>query len=203
MKKPSKIVCVGLNYKDHARELGMKLPKEPVIFIKPPSSIIGNGGYIIYPKGVKRLDYEAELAFVIKRKAKNIPIGKAAKYILGYTCFNDVTARDLQKRDIQWTRAKSFDTFAPMGPRIVADIDPMRLGIRLYKNGALKQASNTRNLIFSPYRLLSFISGIMLLLPGDIISTGTPKGVGPMNAGDVVEVVIDGIGTLQNKVRMG
>jgi len=203
MKKPSKIVCVGLNYKDHARELGMKLPKEPVIFIKPPSSIIGNGDYIIYPKGVKRLDYEAELAFVVKRKAKNIPIGKAAKYILGYTCFNDVTARDLQKRDIQWTRAKSFDTFAPMGPRIVADIDPMRLGIRLYKNGALKQASNTRNLIFSPYRLLSFISGIMLLLPGDIISTGTPKGVGPMNAGDVVEVVIDGIGTLQNKVRMG
>jgi len=198
---PSKIVCVGLNYKDHARELGMKLPGEPVIFIKPPSCVIGNDDYIIYPKGVKRLDYEAELALVVKRKARNVSEKDACKYISGYTCFNDVTARDLQKRDIQWTRAKSFDTFAPIGPRVVGNIDPLRLDIRLYKNGILRQASNTRNLIFSPYKLLSFISHIMSLLPGDVITTGTPSGVGSMDDGDTVEVVIDGIGVLRNKVR--
>jgi len=198
---PSKIIAVGLNYKDHAKELGMRLPKEPVIFLKPPTSIIGNGDYIIYPKLVKRLDYEAELAFVVKRRAKDIKEKEAYKYILGYTCFNDVTARDLQRIDIQWTRSKSFDTFAPIGPFIETDINPSGLGIRLYKNGVLKQSSNTDNLIFSPYELLSFISRTMLLLAGDVISTGTPKGVGPMKAGDTVEVVIDGIGSLKNRVK--
>jgi 2-keto-4-pentenoate hydratase/2-oxohepta-3-ene-1,7-dioic acid hydratase in catechol pathway len=197
---PSKIVCVGLNYKEHAKELGMRLPKEPIIFLKPPTSLIGDSDSIVYPKGVRRLDYEAELAFVIKKHAKNVKENRADRYIAGYACFNDVNARDLQRRDIQWTRAKSFDTFSPVGPRITKDINPFGVGIRLYKNGVLKQASNTRDQIFSPYRLLNFISHIMLLMPGDIIATGTPKGVGPMHVGDVVEVVIDGIGTLRNKV---
>jgi len=199
--KPSKIICVGLNYKDHAGELGMRLPKEPIIFLKPPTSIIGHNDQITYPAGVKRLDYEAELAFVVGRKVKAASPKEAERCIAGYTCFNDVTARDLQRRDIQWTRAKSFDTFAPAGPRIVKGIDPSRLGVRLYKNGVLKQASNTKNLIFSPFKLLSFISGIMTLLPGDIVATGTPAGVGPMNRGDVVEVAIDGIGVLRNRVK--
>jgi len=200
LRKPSKIICVGLNYRDHAKELGMKPPAEPVIFLKAPSSVVGHGDSIIYPKDIGRLDYEAELAFVIKKQAKRVKEKQAHKYILGYTCFNDVTARDLQKRDIQWTRAKSFDTFSPVGPHIETDIDPLGIGIRLYKNGILKQSSNTNNLLFSPHRLLSFISYIMRLLPGDIIATGTPKGVGSMQAGDVVEVVIDGIGSLRNKV---
>lgn len=200
LRKPSKIICVGLNYKDHAKELGMKPPAEPVIFLKPPSSVVGHGDSIIYPKDIGRLDYEAELALVVKKRAKGVKEKQAHKYILGYTCFNDVTARDLQKRDIQWTRAKSFDTFSPVGPHIETDIDPLGIGIRLYKNGILKQSSNTNNLLFSPHRLLSFISSIMCLLPGDIIATGTPKGVGSMQTGDVVEVVIDGIGSLRNKV---
>jgi len=198
---PSKIIAVGLNYRDHAKELGMKLPKEPIIFMKPPSSIVGHKDAILYPNGVKRLDYEAELAFVIKKKAKNIAQDNAHDYILGYTCFNDVTARDLQKRDVQWTRAKSFDTFCPVGPFIETDIDPSNVGVRLYKNGILRQASNTKDIIFSPHKLLSFISRIMLLLPGDIIATGTPKGVGPMRVGDAVEVAIDGIGSLRNRVK--
>jgi len=201
LKKPSKIICVGLNYKDHARELGMKISAEPIIFLKAPSSVVGHGDSIIYPKGIGRLDYEAELAFVVKKRAKGVKEKQAHKYILGYTCFNDVTARDLQKRDIQWTRAKSFDTFSPVGPHIETDIDPLGIGIRLYKNGLLKQSSNTNNLLFSPCRLLSFISYVMHLLPGDIIATGTPKGVGSMQVGDVVEVVIDGIGSLRNKVE--
>lgn len=197
---PSKIVAVGLNYKDHARELNMPVPKEPVIFIKPATAIIGHEAFIFYPNCVSRLDYEAELAVVICKKAKNVRKRYATEHILGYTCFNDVTARDLQKIDIQWTWSKSFDTFAPIGPFIETDLNPMNLGIRLYKNGMLKQCSNTKNLIFSPFELVSFISGIMTLLPGDVIATGTPVGVGPMNPGDTVEVAIDGIGSLRNKV---
>lgn len=198
--RPKKIILAGLNYKDHAKELGMKLPLEPAIFLKPATSIIGPNENIVYPPGVRRLDYEAELALVIKRKCKFVKEKDAPNYILGYTCLNDVTARDLQKKDVQWTRAKSFDTFCPLGPFIETELDPSNLEIKLYLNGKIKQSSNTRNLIFRPAKLVSFISGIMTLLPGDIIATGTPPGVGPMKAGDAVKVEIEGIGSLTNKV---
>ena len=199
--KPSKIVCVGTNYADHAKELGMKAPaEEPLIFMKPPSSIIYDGEDIIYPRGVTRLDFEAELAIVIKEKCRHIDEAAASGYILGYTCLNDVTARDLQSRDSQWTRYKSFDTFCPIGPWIETGIDPARVKVESYLNGGLKQSSDTGNLIFPAAKLVSFISGIMTLLPGDIISTGTPYGVGPMSPGDEIEVRIEGIGSLKNRI---
>ncbi|MCM8787501.1 MAG: fumarylacetoacetate hydrolase family protein [Candidatus Omnitrophica bacterium] len=198
---PSKIVLVGLNYKDHAKELNMPLPKEPIIFLKPPTSLIAHQENIIYPKGIKRLDYEAELAIVIKKKAKNVSVKEAKDYILGYTCLNDITARDLQKKDGQWTRAKSFDTFCPLGPCIVTDINPMNLKIQTFVNGVLKQDSSTSNIIFSPFYLVSFISKIMTLLPQDIISTGTPSFVGSLKRNDTVEVVIEKIGVLKNYVK--
>jgi 2-keto-4-pentenoate hydratase/2-oxohepta-3-ene-1,7-dioic acid hydratase in catechol pathway len=198
--QPSKVILVGLNYRDHARELGMKIPGEPIIFLKPPTTVIGHSDKIIYPQGVTRLDYEAELALVIKKQAKNIPPEKAGRYILGYTCLNDVTARDLQKIDGQWTRSKSFDTFCPIGPWIETDYDPSSSRITLSLNKVLKQDSSTRNFIFPVEKLVSFISGIMTLYPGDVISTGTPPGVGPMKPGDKVEVGIEGIGTLINTV---
>ena len=197
---PSKIVLTGLNYTGHAKELKMRLPKAPIIFLKPPTTLVGHNDRIIYPKGVKHLDYEAELAVVIKKECKNISQKDAAKYILGYTCLNDVTARDLQAKDIQWGRAKSFDTFCPVGPWVETDASPNNLSIKLYLNGKLKQSSSTKQFIFSVNYLVSFISGIMTLLPGDIISTGTPSGVGPMKKGDSVEVVIEGVGSLRNKV---
>ena len=199
--RPSKIVLVGLNYKDHAKELGMKIPKEPIIFLKPPTAIIAHKQSIIYPKEVKQLDYEAELALVIKRKARNLAPDEVSKYILGYTCFNDVTARDLQRRDVQWTRAKSFDTFAPCGPWLETSLNPDNLRIASYLNGKLRQNSSTKNFIFSVYELVSFISKIMTLFAGDIISTGTPSGIGPMKVGDSIEVEIEGIGKLRNTVR--
>ena len=199
--RPSKIVLVGLNYKDHAKELGMKIPKEPIIFLKPPTAIIAHKQSIIYPKEVKHLDYEAELALVIKRKVRNLAPDEVSKYILGYTCFNDVTARDLQRRDVQWTRAKSFDTFAPCGPWLETSLNPDNLRIASYLNGKLRQNSSTKNFIFSVYELVSFISKIMTLFAGDIISTGTPSGIGPMKVGDSIEVEIEGIGKLRNTVR--
>lgn len=198
---PSKIVLVGLNYKDHAVELAMDIPREPVIFLKPATALCGHNGIIVYPAGVKRLDYEAELAFVIKREARNISAKDAEKYILGYTCLNDVTARDIQKKDGQWTRAKSFDSFCPVGPWIQTAFDPSGVRVRLYLNGVLKQDSTTADFIFGVPRLLSFISMAMTLLPGDIVSTGTPAGVGPMKKGDVVEVEVEGIGRLKNMVE--
>ncbi|RKY37615.1 MAG: hypothetical protein DRP72_03035 [Candidatus Omnitrophota bacterium] len=198
--QPTKIILVGLNYRDHAKELKMKIPKEPIIFLKPLSLLIGNEADIIYPSGVKRLDYEAELAFVIKKAGKNIPLHKARDYILGYTCLNDVTARDIQQRDIQWTRAKSFDTFCPLGPWVETDLDPSNLKISSYLNGKLKQNSSTANLIFSPFYLLSFISKIMTLREGDVVSTGTPPKVGPMKVGDIIEIKIEDIGSLKNYV---
>ncbi|MCF7879095.1 MAG: fumarylacetoacetate hydrolase family protein [Candidatus Omnitrophica bacterium] len=197
---PEKIILVGLNYKDHAKEMKMEIPAEPIIFLKPTSALIKNGDKIIYPEGIKRLDYEAELAVVIKKQAKNIPVEAAKDYILGYTCLNDITARDLQKKDGQWTRAKSFDSFCPVGPHIETDLDPHAINIQSYLNGELKQDSNTSNFIFSVDFLISFISKIMTLKPADIISTGTPAGIGPMQKGDQVEVVIEGIGTLKNRV---
>lgn len=197
---PTKIVCVGLNYSDHAKELNQKIPDEPVIFIKPTSSLLATGENIAYPAQSKRVDYEAELALVIGRRTKNIKAAKAKDHILGYTCFNDVTARDLQEIDGQWTRAKSFDTFSPVGPYIVTDIDPMSLNIKAKLNGQVKQDSNTKNMIFDVYKLVEFISGIMTLETGDIIATGTPPGVGPMKKGDVIEIELEKIGTLKNKV---
>lgn len=197
---PTKIVLVGLNYRDHAREMGMKTPKEPVIFLKPPTSLVAHGEPIVYPAGVSRLDYEAELALVIRRKAKGISAGEAGRFILGYTCLNDVTARDLQEKDGQWTRSKSFDTFCPLGPWLETELDPSNLRISTRVNGRVHQDSRTSNFIFPVPQLVSFISGIMTLLPGDVISTGTPPGVGAMKPSDIVEVEVEGVGILANRV---
>jgi 2-keto-4-pentenoate hydratase/2-oxohepta-3-ene-1,7-dioic acid hydratase in catechol pathway len=199
--KPSKVVCVGLNYHCHAKELCMNTPHHPIIFIKPPTTIIGPTENIIYPKISKRVDYEGELGIVIKKKGKSIPKTKAMDYIEGFTCVNDVTARDLQELDGQWTRAKSFDTFCPIGPKIVKDINPNHVKIQTFLNDKIKQDSNTKEFIFPVEYIVSFISQVMTLLPGDIISTGTPKGIGPMKKGDKVEVKIEGIGSLINYIK--
>jgi 2-keto-4-pentenoate hydratase/2-oxohepta-3-ene-1,7-dioic acid hydratase in catechol pathway len=197
---PSKIVCVGLNYTDHAIELGMDIPDEPIIFLKPPTCLIGPGEDIVYPSSSQRVDYEAELGIVIGKTAKNVSKNEAGNYILGYTCVNDVTARDLQRKDGQWTRAKSFDTFAPIGPWVETDLDPNDVNIKLYLNDVVKQESRTSGFIFRVSELISFISNIMTLLPGDVITTGTPSGVGAMQRGDMVTVEIEGVGKLQNQV---
>ncbi len=198
---PSKIVAVGLNYRDHAEELGVKVPDEPLIFLKPPSAVVGPEDNIVLPKGVGRVDYEAELAVVIGKPARKVPVSKAREFILGYTCFNDVTARDLQKKDGQWTRAKSFDTFAPLGPWIETDLDPSDVSVKAYLNGEVVQNSSTRNMVFSVYELVSFVSHIMSLNPGDVIATGTPPGIGPLSPGDVIEVEVEGVGRLVNFVK--
>jgi len=198
--QPSKIVCVGLNYTEHARELKMELPSEPILFLKPPSAVLAPGKEIVYPPSSQQVDYEGELAAVIGKRCKGVSESEAERYILGYTCFNDVTARDLQRRDGQWTRAKSFDTFAPFGPWITR-IDPADAGIQTRVNGIVKQRSNTSDLIFSVPKLVEFISGVMTLEPGDVIATGTPPGVGPVSRGDRVEVEIEGIGVLENSVK--
>ncbi|HNT42933.1 MAG TPA: fumarylacetoacetate hydrolase family protein [Syntrophorhabdaceae bacterium] len=197
---PSKVVAVGLNYRDHARELKMDLPDYPLIFMKPSTSVVGDGDPIVFPAQTQELHYEGELGIVIGKRARNVPVGEARDFIAGYTCANDVTARDLQRMDGQWTRAKSFDTFCPLGPRIVRDIDPTSLEIVTRVNGGVKQRSTTANMVFDVYDLVSFISGIMTLLPGDVIITGTPPGVGSLLPGDTVEVEIEGIGTLTNTV---
>ena len=198
--EPSKIILVGLNYKEHAKELGMRIPSQPLFFLKPPGSLLAPGGCIIYPSSVRRLDYEAELALVIKKKAKNVSPSSAWRYILGYTCLNDITARDIQKREVQWTHAKSFDTFCPLGPWLVTNLDTSDLAIRLYRNGRIRQCSSTADFIFTPQEIVSFVSSVMTLLPGDVISTGTPAGVGRLKVGDKVEVEIEGIGRLTNFV---
>ncbi|WP_407355865.1 fumarylacetoacetate hydrolase family protein [Methanolobus sp. WCC5] len=199
---PSKIVCVGLNYHDHAKELGLNVPEEPILFIKPPSALIGQNGKILYPRSSNRVDFEAELAVIIGKKCKNIVYDRAYDVIAGFTCFNDVTARDLQQKDGQWTRAKSFDTFAPLGPFITPaeDFNPEDAAIRSRVNGELRQDSNISNLIFDVPYLIEFISGVMTLEVGDVIATGTPPGVGELHTGDVVEIEIEGIGTLINEV---
>ena len=197
---PSKVVCVGLNYQDHARELNMELPSEPIIFLKPPTTVIGHEEDILYPPQSKKVDYEAELAVVIGKKARFVGENDALDYVAGYTILNDVTARDLQEKDGQWTRAKSFDTFCPLGPWIETELDNSNQEICLKVNGEIKQESNTGNMIFPPEILVSFISHIMTLNPGDVIATGTPPGVGPLEVGDVVEINVEGIGTLKNSV---
>jgi 2-keto-4-pentenoate hydratase/2-oxohepta-3-ene-1,7-dioic acid hydratase in catechol pathway len=198
---PSKIVAVGLNYRDHAQELGFPIPEEPIIFLKPPTTIIGPGDAIRYPSMSSRVDYEAELGIVIRERASAITPAEAAGRILGFTCANDVTARDLQKKDGQWTRAKSFDTFCPIGPWIETDLDPGDLLVESYLNGERKQSSRTSNFIFTVPRLVSFISNVMTLDAGDLIITGTPAGIGPMQTGDEIEVRVEGIGSLKNRVQ--
>lgn len=199
--QPSKIICVGLNYIDHAKELGLPVPENPIIFLKPPSALLVHLGNIIYPDTVKQVDYEAELAVVINKRCRNVRAENADDVIMGYTCFNDVTARDLQKKDIQWTRAKSFDTFAPLGPYIIEPaLDSNDLDIKTRVNGELRQNSNTSNFIFNIPKIIEFISGIMTLEEGDVISTGTPPGVGELSVGDEVEVEIENIGILKNQV---
>jgi 2-keto-4-pentenoate hydratase/2-oxohepta-3-ene-1,7-dioic acid hydratase in catechol pathway len=197
---PSKVVAVGLNYRDHAHEMGLAIPEEPVIFLKPATTIIGPGESIICPPASSRVDYEAELGVVVKDRTRNIRPQEAPDHILGYTCANDVTARDLQKKDGQWTRAKSFDTFCPVGPWVETDLDTGDLLIQSYLNGERRQSSRTSQLIFKVNELVSFISGIMTLEQGDLIITGTPAGIGPMQPGDEIEVRIEGIGSLKNRV---
>ena len=198
--EPTKIVAVGLNYKDHAEELGMPLPEEPLIFLKPPSSVTGNNDPIILPAMSSRVEYEAELAVVIGKRASRISPSEAYGHILGYTCLNDVTARDLQKKDIQFTRSKSFDTFCPLGPVIETELDPSSVRVCSYLNGQKRQDSDTSNLIHKVPELVSFISNVMTLEPGDVIATGTPFGVGLLRPGDEITIEIDGIGRLTNPV---
>jgi len=202
--QPTKIVCVGLNYKGHAKEMNMDLPSEPLIFLKAISALSGNGKPILYPKMSKQVDYEAELAIVIKKRCRCIAPGQVKKHVAGFTCLNDVTARDLQKKDGQWTRAKSFNTFCPVGPRLVSwnEVkDPNNLKIQAILNDKIVQDSNTSDFIFKVEEVVSFISQIMTLMPGDIISTGTPAGIGPMQKGDKIEIKIEGIGILVNYVK--
>ena len=197
--RPSKVVCVGLNYAEHAKELKMRLPDDPILLLKPPSAVLGPEERIVIPKSSQQVDYEGELGVVIGKRCKDISAEDLSKYVLGYTCFNDVTARDLQKKDGQWTRAKSFDTFAPVGPWI-ASIDPSDVDIRTRVNGIVRQESNTSDLIFGVPRLVEFINHVMTLEAGDVIATGTPPGVGQLKNGDVVEIEIEGIGSLRNFV---
>jgi len=198
--EPSKVVGIGLNYRDHAAEVGLELPEDPMLFLMPDTAVIGPGRTIRLPEMSQWVDYEGELAIVIGRPAFRIERAAAADYIFGYTCFNDVTARDLQIKDVQFTRSKGFDTFAPLGPWIVTDIDPCSLDIETYVNGERKQCSNTRQLLFDPFQLVHFVSWVMTLYPGDVIASGTPAGIGPLQAGDRVEIRIQGIGSLTNEV---
>ena len=197
---PSKVVCVGKNYADHAKELGGEVPAEPVIFIKPNTTVVGENDPIVLPPQSGNVHHEVELAVVISHLCKNVSVERAHEVILGYTIANDVTARDLQNTDGQWTRAKSFDTFCPLGPWIETEIDPSNLELTCEVNGEVRQAGNTKDLVRSAHEMVAWISNVMTLLPGDVILTGTPAGVGPINAGDIVEVTISGIGTLSNPV---
>ncbi len=197
---PTKIVAIGLNYRDHAAELGMDVPEEPLIFLKPPSSVIGPGDEIVLPEMSSQVEHEAELGVVIGKRAKKVSRENALSHVLGYTCVNDVTARDLQKKDVQFTRSKSFDTFCPLGPWIATDVDPSDLEVSCRVNGEKRQSSRTSQLVHDVAELVSFISRIMTLNPGDVISTGTPFGVGLLAPGDEVVVSVEGIGELINKV---
>ena len=200
---PGKIVAVGLNYKDHAAEQGKPLPAEPLIFLKPSTAVIGPGDAIRLPPGAGRVDHEAEAGIVIGRRATRVPASEASRYVLGVTCVNDVTARDIQRRENQYTRPKGFDTFAPVGPCVAIGLDWSDLAVEGWVNGERRQSSSTRQLIFPVPELVAFISAVMTLLPGDIISTGTPSGIGPLAAGDVVTIRVAGVGDLVNPVTAG
>ena len=197
---PSKIVAVGLNYRDHALEMNMPIPEEPRIFLKPISAVIGPDDPIVLPPQSTRVEHEAELAVVLKKHCRNVPAERVRDYILGYTCLNDVTARDIQARDRGPTRAKAFDTFCPLGPCIATDIEPNAVTVEAFVNGAVRQSGSTKDLIFAVEDLVARVAEIMTLLPGDVIATGTPAGVGPLSPGDRVEIRIDGVGALKNPV---
>lgn len=201
LKPPSKIIAVGLNYRSHARELGMDVPSEPILFLKPPSAVIANGEEIILPPQSSRVDYEAELAVVIGRETRDVDATDAAVCVSGYTCANDVTARDLQEKDGQWTRSKSFDCFCPLGPWVETGAPEPEALVELELNGELRQSATVSDMVFSPLELVAFISQVMTLFPGDVIMTGTPPGVGELNSGDEVIVRIVGVGELKNTVK--
>jgi len=198
---PSKIVCVGQNYREHIKELGAPVPQEPLVFLKPPSCLIADGEKIVFPPGASRVDYEGELAIVIKEDMSHVAEDQVFKYVLGYSCFNDVTERALASKDpFLLTLSKSFDTFGCFGPFIATDADPDNLELKTYLNGSIVQQDNTKNCVFSAAKILSFISRHITLIPGDVVITGTPKGISPMKIGDVVEVEIEGIGKLSNQM---
>ena len=198
---PSKVVAVGKNYAEHVREMGAELPAEPVLFLKPSTSVTGPGDRIAYPvKLTDRVDYEGELAVIIGRLCRDVPKERAYDVVFGYTCANDVTARDLQLKDGQWTRAKGFDTFCPLGPWMETATDPSDLGITTTVNGEVRQHARTRELLWDVPSLIEYVSAVMTLLPGDVLLTGTPEGVGPLTDGDEVSVTVESIGTLTNKV---
>jgi 2-keto-4-pentenoate hydratase/2-oxohepta-3-ene-1,7-dioic acid hydratase in catechol pathway len=198
---PSKIVAIGLNYKDHAAEQKKPLPAEPMIFLKPSTAVIGPGDPIKLPAGVGRIDYESEVGVVIGKRATRVSRERALEHVLGYTCANDVTARDLQNKGYQYSHVKGFDTFAAIGPAIAIGLDPTAIAVQGWQNGQLKQNSTTAQLIFTVADLIAYVSNIMTLLPGDIISTGTPSGIGPLAAGDVFTVKVAGVGELTNPVE--
>ena len=197
---PTKIVCVGRNYADHAKELGNEVPAAPLLFLKPPSAIIGDGEAIVLPEASSRVEFEAEIGVVIARRLQGATAEEAEKNIGGFVCLNDVTARDLQKSDGQWTRAKGFDTFCPVGPAVVSGLDWRKLTVVARVNGQERQRGESSDMVFSIPVLLAYISGIMTLEPGDLVATGTPAGVGPLAHGDVVEVEVSGVGVLRNPV---
>lgn len=200
---PTKIVCVGRNYAAHARELGNEPPSEPIIFLKPHSSLLAHKDTILYPPITRHVSYEGELGVVIGKRARRVKAAEAEDYVFGYTCVNDVTARDLQKNDPMWTRAKGFDTFCPIGPWIVAkeDVEFDRIRVRTYVNGELKQDAPVSDMIFGVGRIIEFVSEFMTLESGDVIATGTPPGVGPMEPGSEVQVLVEGVGTLENRLE--
>lgn len=199
---PSKVVAIGLNYKDHAAEMNKPLPSEPLMFMKPSTAVIGPGDAIRIPPDVGEIHYEAELGVVMGTRASRVSADNAMEHVLGLTCLVDVTARELQRKEIQYTRAKGFDTFAPIGPCIAVGLDPSQLDVEGWLNGEKKQASNTRQLIFTVPQIVAFVSSVMTLLPGDVIATGTPSGVGPLKGGDTFTVKIPGIGELRNTVTV-
>ncbi len=198
--EPTKIICVGFNYRDHAAELKAEIPKEPLLFLKPPSAVLAHQAPIPYPRHTRQLEYEGELAVIVGRRARDVPRDRALDVVWGYTIFNDVTARDVQQVEKQWVRAKAFDGSAPLGPWIVSPLDPRALDLTVRVNGAVRQAGNTRDMIFDVPALIEAISAIMTLERGDVIATGTPRGVGRLAVGDVVEIEIAGIGVLRNTV---
>ncbi|MER3455579.1 MAG: 2-hydroxyhepta-2,4-diene-1,7-dioate isomerase [candidate division GAL15 bacterium] len=200
---PTKIICVGFNYRDHAQELQVEIPKEPLFFLKPPSALVAPGEPIVYPAHTWRLDYEGELAVVIGQRCRHVGPEEAREVILGYSVLNDITARDVQKGERQWVRAKAFDGSAPYGPWVETELDPTDVRLVTRVNGEVRQDSSTRNMIFDVFELVAEASRYMTLEPGDVIATGTPPGVGPVQPGDVVEITVEGVGTLVNPVVAG
>jgi 2-keto-4-pentenoate hydratase/2-oxohepta-3-ene-1,7-dioic acid hydratase in catechol pathway len=196
----SKVVCIGRNYADHAGEMGNEVPAEPLLFIKPNTSVIGPGDPVIYPRQTGDLQYEGELAVVIRRICKDVPVERVAEVVFGYTIGNDITARDLQRKDVQFTRAKSFDTFCPLGPWIETDLDPTDVAVTTTLGDQVRQAGRTSQMVFDVPAIVAYITSVMTLLPADVILTGTPAGVGPMQVGDEVTVTVEGIGSLTNEV---